>query len=186
MKQSKPYQLLTIAGLVLLFMSSVAVHASFIDTPVDTTTSWSGTNWAIMPLEITDNAEYYDAYQSSAKYLYSVLGWGWPTRKISPAVNADMVRHHVNQHEAQTSFTYVIRKAGEDSIAGAIYVNPVNPERRHIPNFIANEYAAEVTFWFTEAAENSDQVDTLLKEIFIWVEEEWSLSSVLIPVNKSY
>jgi len=171
---------------VLFFASNLTVQASFIDTPVDTTTAWAGTHWVIKPLKNSDSAEYYTTYQSSAKYLYEALGWGWPTRKITPAVNADMVRHHVSQHEAQLSFTYVIRAKDANSIAGAIYVNPVNPERRHIPNFTAGNYAAEVTFWFTEEAETSAQVDTLLKEVFQWIENEWALSSVLIPVNKNY
>lgn len=171
---------------VFLFAGHLTAHASFIDTPVDTTTEWAGTHWVIKPLKIEDSADYYTAYQSSAKYLYEVLGWGWPTRKISPAVNADMVRHHVSQHEEQLSFTYVIRNKASSAIAGAIYVNPVNPERRHIPNFNAGDYAAEVTFWFTEETEASEQVDSLLKDVFQWVENEWALSSVLIPVNKNY
>lgn len=172
--------------LTWLLISSLAAQASFYDTLSEIPSAWDGPNWLIMPLTEGDSGEYYQAYQSSAKYLYTALGWGWPTRKISPEVNADMVRHHVSQHEANYSFTYVVRKRGERAIAGAIYVNPVNTERRHIPNFVASDYTAEVTFWFTEAAENSEQVETLLTEIFTWIEEEWPFSSVLVPVNKNY
>lgn len=190
MKHTKPYNTLIQLGkaslISWLLMSSIAVQANFSDTLIEIPTSWDGPNWLIMPLTDSDSGDYYQAYQSSAKYLYTALGWGWPTRKISPAVNADMVRHHVSQHEASYSFTYVVRKRGERAIAGAIYVNPVNTERRHIPNFLASDYTAEVTFWFTEAAEGSDQVATLLQEVFTWIEEEWPFSAVLLPVNKNY
>ncbi len=175
------------AGVIsLLLMGSIAVQASFSDTLNEIPTSWDGTHWLIMPLTETDSSDYYRAYQSSANYLYTVLGWGWPTRKISPEVNADMVRHQVSQHEASYSFTYVVRKRGERAIAGVIYVNPVNTERRHIPNYNASDYSAEVTFWFTEAAEESEHVSSLLPEVYSWIEEEWPFSAVLLPVNKKY
>ncbi len=175
--------LMLVVGLLVI---AGVVQANLVSTGEEPATSWDGEHWLIMPLKEGDSAAYYEAHQSSARYLYNVLGWGWPTRKISPEVNLDMVRHHVSQQQAQYSFTYVVRARGERDIAGAIYINPVSAERQHIANFDAKAYGAELTFWFTEKIEASEHVDTLLSEIFTWLNDEWQFSAVLLPVNKNY
>lgn len=174
-----------VVSVVVLGVSVPNAWAVFVDTE-KVSSSWDGEHWLIMPLRIEDHRQYLQAHQSSASYLYRVLGWGWPTLKISPEVNAEMVRFHAQQHDARESFTYVVRARGSREITGAIYVNPVNQERRHVPDFDANDYQAEVSMWFRQADEKHEFVEFLLPEILLWLEQEWNFRRVLIPVHEEY
>ncbi|HLV47556.1 MAG TPA: hypothetical protein VKY35_00675 [Aliidiomarina sp.] len=175
-------------GSVILFflLLSFTAQANLVEEERTAPAAWDGQFWLVMPLDEGDSGAYYQAHQSSARYLYDALGWGWPTKKISAEVNLDMVRHHISQHQLRDSFTYVVRARGERAIAGAIYVNQVNSERRHVPNFEPREFAAEVTFWFTEQTEASEHADLLISEVLTWIEQEWQFPAVLLPVNKNY
>lgn len=175
----------TIILVALLFANETGA-VTFDDELINSPSAWQNGSWQITPLQISDDRLYYRAHQGSAEYLYDVLGWSWPTKKISPEVNTDMVRHHVGQHERKTAFTYVVRQVGESDIFGAVYVTPVNTERRHVPNFIASEFAAELTLWFTEDAEAAHDSDALMQDLIAWIEEEWSFTSVLVPVHSNY
>lgn len=170
--------------LALFFSVTAQAHLLADDDTIPTV--WDGQHWLVMPLNEADNEAYYEAHQSSASYLYHALGWGWPTRKITREINLSMVRHHINQHQLRDSFTYVVRAQGKQAIVGAIYINQVNRERRHVPNFNAAEFMAEMTFWFTEETETSVHAASLLSEIFAWLQQEWQFSAVLLPVHKNY
>ncbi|CUS48327.1 MAG: Acetyltransferase (GNAT) domain [Idiomarinaceae bacterium HL-53] len=147
---------------------------------------WDGEGWMISPITNEDTEQFYLSYQDSAPYLYRVLGWGWPTQKISVEMNRDMVRHHVSQHEQKQSFTYVLRVRGERGIVGAIYVNPVNQERRDVPNFDARQFDGEVSFWLNQEAESNAAISTFVPDLMRWLETQWSFSQVLIPVHEEY
>lgn len=172
--------------LALVVWLSLPAHAHWLVETQRAPAAWDGQMWLIMPLTIGDSRVYYEAYQSSARYLYQALGWSWPTRKISPAINLDMVRYQVDQHQQQESFTYVVRARGERDIVGAVYINPVNKERRYVPNFQSDDFKAEVTFWFTEEAEELAQANDMVREVLHWLEQEWPATPVLLPVNNNY
>lgn len=168
-----------------LFVAGTAV-ALFDDSVAEQPHTWQEGYWQITPLQMSDARLYYRAHQSSADYLYNVLGWSWPTKKISPEVNADMVRHHVQQHDQKLAFTYVVRHTQLEGIWGALYVTPINAERKGVPYFNPQEYSAEITLWFTEEAETVRGSDMLLQSIISWVTTEWSFASVLLPINSKY
>lgn len=171
-------------ALLLLLPTSVF---GFQDAASDTAPeAWQGEQWQITPLRANEAQLFYRAYQSSAPYLYRVLGWGWPTAKISTEMNMDMVRHHVRQHTARKSFTYVLRVVGERGIRGAIYVNPVNANRSDIPYFDHRDYDAEVSMWVTEEAEDTDAAQRLLAETLDWLMTQWDFEHVLLPVYEDY
>ncbi|RUO40109.1 hypothetical protein CWE15_08165 [Aliidiomarina taiwanensis] len=181
-----PHFTFRIVLLCALLLVASPVFAGFDEALSGTPKAWQQGQWQITPLQTSDDRLYYRAHQGSADYLYHVLGWSWPTKKISPEVNADMVRHHVAQHERKAAFTYVVRHTGEEGILGAIYLTPVNMERRHVPNFNPNEFSAEVTFWFTQGAESADDSERLLQELIMWLTEEWPQAKVLMPVHSDY
>ncbi|MCC5854553.1 MAG: GNAT family N-acetyltransferase [Idiomarina sp.] len=148
--------------------------------------AWDGQHWLITPMSVRDTNAYYQAYMSSPAYLYRALGWGWPTQKISPEMNRDMVSHHVEQHRAGESFTYVIRARGDRAIAGAVYINRVSPERRFIPNYRGSDFGAEATLWLAESYESHEGAEFFLAELLQWFEEVWSFQAVLFPINTEY
>ncbi|RTE85561.1 MULTISPECIES: hypothetical protein [Gammaproteobacteria] len=147
---------------------------------------WEGSAWVIAPLQTRDATLFHSAYFSSAPYLYNVLGWGWPTAKITVEMNANMVQHHVSQHNAGASYTYSVRKLGYADIVGAIYINPVNQSRSDVPNYNAQDYEAEMSMWFTQQVEQDEDIAQLGVDIMNWLANEWSFNSVLIPVHENY
>lgn len=167
---------------VICMLFSGSALAGFSDlVPPDSSFRQS---WTIEPLAVSDNAAYFQAFQSSQRFLYDSLGWGWPTVKQTQESNEDTMRFHVEQHQAGQAYSFALRESQHLRLRGAIFVNPIQ-SRLGLPGFSPNQYQAEVTFWLNEAGQSDEHVNDLITDIQDWLVNEWGITQALLPIATS-
>lgn len=136
----------------------------------------------VRPIRAADAERLFHSYMGSQNYLYSQLGWSWPSKKSSLEQNHSMVNLHLKQWQQQTAFTYVVIDRAKEMIVGAIYFVPV-PEHRGQSGVIQNnKFNAEVTWWLTEPAVNASLHNDLFQLLTNWLRSSWPWQQVLFPV----
>lgn len=154
------------------------------EQPVHDATTIEYNDWLIQPIHVKDSQAYYQAYMGSIDFLYKRLGWAWPTRKISPEMNAEMVKEQAAQEGG--ALIYVIRHQAVQGILGTLYINPVNTQRRYVANFDPYLFHAEVSLWFVEKAHEQLDIGSFFEGLQAWFIESGDFSRVLLPINQSY
>lgn len=138
-------------------------------------------DWIIEPLAEQHNQEYFTAMQNSQVMLFETLGWGWPTAKMSVEGNLDTMRFHVEQHQSNAAFSYIVRDSENRQLRGAVFIHPPQ-QRSGVVGYRVADYSAEVTFWLNEAGQNSARGDQFVPQLLQWLRQEWELELVLLPV----
>lgn len=140
--------------------------------------------WSIEALQVSDNQAYYQAYAGSQAMLQRTLGWGWPSAKQTLEGNEDTMRFHVDQHAQKRAFSYVLREADHLMLRGAVFVDAVQT-RVGLPDFSADDFQVEVTFWLNRQGQESEQAEQLVPQLRDWLASEWDIRSALFPVARS-
>ncbi|MEX1221086.1 MAG: GNAT family N-acetyltransferase [Idiomarina sp.] len=148
----------------------------------------NGEHYDFQPLQEDNATQFFGAYQGNPEALRNRLGWGWPPVIPDEDQNAELVRFHQSQHNANKAFTYLIASRDRRDVkrlVGAVYLVPVLRERQGVPGLMASQFQAELSWWLTDAARDQAHYEHFLTGLFAWLQQEGPWQRVLIPVSRT-
>ena len=129
-------RLLACCGIVIVSLcwGSFVNAAEFWQSGWSTPQKAESSSLLVRPIEAADAERLFHSYMGSQRYLYSQLGWSWPSEKSSLEQNQSMVKLHLKQWQQQTAAHAPV---GDLAVAKTYVVRrPADPTR--IPEAVAN------------------------------------------------
>lgn len=177
----------TLALMLSLFIGT-ANAAEFWQSEWQPPAGFSGEHYEFEPLREENAKQFFGAYEGNPEALRNRLGWGWPPVIPDEDQNAELVRFHQNQHDAEKAFTYLIASRDRRDVkrlVGAVYLVPVLRERQGVPGLMASQFQAELSWWLTDAAREQAHYEHFLTGLFAWLQQEGPWQRLLIPVSRA-
>ncbi|MBL4741894.1 MAG: GNAT family N-acetyltransferase [Idiomarina sp.] len=177
-------RLLACCGIVIVSLcwGSFVNAAEFWQSGWSTPQKAESSSLLVRPIEAADAERLFHSYMGSQRYLYSQLGWSWPSEKSSLEQNQSMVKLHLKQWQQQTAFTYLVIDRERGMVVGAVYFVPVPEQRGQSGTIQGSKFNAEITWWLTEPAVNASLHNDLFQLLVDWLRSSWPWQQVLFPV----
>lgn len=119
----------------------------------------------------------FEAAMGSREHLQRTLQWGsWPRADFTVEENAKDLERHLTEFENREAYAYTVLTPDRSRCVGCIYLNPADPNAPR---------TAMLAYWVVEDELVSDLDRHVLDEFFAWVERDWPLDGVMLPLHNN-
>jgi RimJ/RimL family protein N-acetyltransferase len=116
------------------------------------------------------NAELdYECYLASPDVIRIHSDGRWPTDGFTLADDIAAAAQHEIDHQAGTSFAFVLLNPSRDQALGCVYLNPSPPG---LPSA-----SAKVTFWIRQDRQHTDLPRAVVERMNRWLVDDWPLDA---------
>jgi RimJ/RimL family protein N-acetyltransferase len=130
--------------------------------------------FTIEPLTVANAELDYECYMASPDVIRIHSDGRWPVEGFTLAQDLELIRQHEIDHQAGTSFAFVLLDPAGDNALGCVYLNP---SPRGMP--IAS---ARTTFWIRQDLQRTDLPRDVAGEVNRWLLDDWPLDTHVFRV----